>query len=635
MEEHLEDVLDLDAATAPGDLPVSFIVKREQAKRHQFRHDNTIAPLAPSPEAAVVVTAFAGEFTELARAAVFFTTDGTLPDESSEKIDMSVTSTEWQVLPGYLTIWKASIPRQASGTLVRYRIAGWTHESAAGNSSPSLWAQDGQGFWYRVPPQAAVTTFAYTVEAAGTAEPQWARDAVIYQVFLDRFRNDSPDGSFPAAGPNDIHGGTLNGVRAALPYLADLGVDCVWLSPVNPANTYHRYDGLDYYSVDPVLGTKESMKQLTAAGRSLGLRFLLDFVPSHCSARHPAFLAAQADPQAETASWFTFYEHPKKYRSFLDMTPFLPSFNTDDPGAREYIIGSAVQWLRDYGVSGYRLDHAIGTSMDFWTAFRRATRAALPDSFTVGEATDSPDSLRRFRQRLDAILDFPLARALRSTFASRHWSVLELDRFLTSYERFMSTGPHRVSFLDNHDMDRFVFVAGQDTHRLKQAALCQFALAPTPTIYYGTEIGLIQKRGQHEGGFGGDAEVRGDMIWDEDRWDHDALDFYKRLIAIRRSREVLRTGLRRSLHVDQANGAYVFERYHDNGSSPSVLAAFNLGSHDLTDRRARPEQLSRRVPSVRGRRVDRSRHCHGSPQARGRRRCALRTPRRVMPSRVR
>ncbi len=454
MEEHLEDVLDLDAATAPGDLPVSFIVKREQAKRHQFRHDNTIDPLAPSPDAAVVVTAFAGEFTELARACIFFTTDGTLPDESSEKIDMSVTSTEWQVLPGYLTIWKASIPRQASGTLVRYRIAGWTHESAAGNSSPSLWAQDGQGFWYRVPPQAAVTTFAYTVEAAGTAEPQWARDAVIYQVFLDRFRNDSPDGSFPAAGPNDIHGGTLNGVRAALPYLADLGVDCVWLSPVNPANTYHRYDGLDYYSVDPVLGTKESMKQLTAAGRSLGLRFLLDFVPSHCSARHPAFLAAQADPQAETASWFTFYEHPKKYRSFLDMTPFLPSFNTDDPGAREYIIGSAVQWLRDYGVSGYRLDHAIGTSMDFWTAFRRATRAALPDSFTVGEATDSPDSLRRFRQRLDAILDFPLARALRSTFASRHWSVLELDRFLTSYERFMSTGPHRVSFLDNHDMDR-------------------------------------------------------------------------------------------------------------------------------------------------------------------------------------
>jgi glycosidase len=581
MPEQLEDVLDLDAATAPGDLPVAFIVNREQAKRNQFRHDNTILPLAPSPEKGVEVTAVAGEAVQIARASVYFTTDGSEPDGSSSRVEMSVSGTDWQVLSGYVTSWTATIPPQPNGTLVRYRIGGRLQESTAESADPDVWAQDGQGFWYRVPPQATVTTFAYHVEPAGTREPDWVQDAVIYQVFLDRFRNDNPDASFPAAGLNDIHGGTLNGVRAALPYISDLGVDCVWLSPLNPANTYHRYDGLDYYSVDPVLGTNDSLKQLTSEGASRGIRFLMDFVPSHCSARHPAFLAAQADPNAETASWFTFYEHPNNYRSFLDMIPFLPSLNVDDPGAREYVIGAAVQWLRDFGISGFRLDHAIGTSMDFWVAFRRATREVLPDSFTVGEATDSPDSLLRFRQRLDAILDFPLARAVRSTFGTGTWNVLDFDRFLSSYERFMSPGPDRVSFLDNHDMDRFLFIAGQDTNRLKQAALCQFALSPTPTIYYGTEIALLQERGQHEGGFGGDAEIRGDMVWDPNGWNQDVLQFYRRLIALRKSRDVLRAGTRRTLHVDRANNAYVFERRHESTNERPILAAFNLGHRDL------------------------------------------------------
>jgi glycosidase len=86
--------------------------------------------------------------------------------------------------------------------------------------------------------------------------------------------------------------------------------------------------------------------------------------------------------------------------------------------------------------------------------------------------------LRRYRGRLDGVLDFPLAQALRSTFATGRWTVGDLESFLEAYERYMAEGPARVSFLDNHDMNRFLFVAGGDARRLKLAALCQFALGP-------------------------------------------------------------------------------------------------------------------------------------------------------------
>jgi glycosidase len=122
------------------------------------------------------------------------------------------------------------------------------------------------------------------------------------------------------------------------------------------------------------------------------------------------------------------------------------------------------------------------------------------------------------------VLDFPPAHALRQTFALRRWTVSQLDAFLTCYDRYMTEGPGRLSFLDNHDMNRFLFMAGGRVDRLKLAALCQFTLTPTPVIYYGTEIGLSQALDKEAHGFGGDAEVRADMPWNEIAWNSDLVD---------------------------------------------------------------------------------------------------------------
>jgi len=226
--------------------------------------------------------------------------------------------------------------------------------------------------------------------------------------------------------------------------------------------------------------------------------------------------------------------------------------------------------------------------MDFWVAFRDATRSVALDALTIGEVTDTPDALRRFRGRLDSILDFRLALALRSTFGTDLWDVGRLDTFFTAHNRYMADGPGRVSFLDNHDMNRFLFVAGGDVNRLKLAALCQFTLNGPPTIYYGTEVGLSQEHDIAAAGFGGDAEARRDMPWDQRAWDHDLLAFYRALIRLRRTRAATRQGARRTVHLDAATGTYAYvcsltteaaEAYESDGA---VLVVFNLSETERT-----------------------------------------------------
>jgi glycosidase len=566
-------------ATAPGDLPTPDIAARTAALRRQFRHDNTIAPAAPAPGQPVEVWATSGTELEVARATVFFTTDGSLPDAAPQCVTMSQAGADWEPETGFLLRWRAVIPPQPADTRVRYRIGGWATGSGGDESSPDLWAHDGQGYHFRSPGE--WITFAYTVEPTRRPMPDWVEQGVIYQIFLDRFHPGTADGRFrPGAGPNERHGGTLEGVRRSLPYLAELGVTCLWLSPLHPAETYHRYDGMDYFAIDPDLGTERDFRALTREAHERGMRVILDFVPSHCSWHHARFLEAQRDPEAESRSWFTFTHWPNEYRSFLGAVPSLPTFNTEDAGARSYLIGAARHWLTEMGVDGFRLDHAIGPGMDFWTEFRGAVEAVKPDVVTIGEATDTPDALRRYRGHLRGILDFPLARALRLTFATGAWGVAELDAFLRAYALYMADGPGRVSFLDNHDMERFLYLSRGDTRRLKLAALCQLTLAPAPVVYYGTEIGLSHAHSFSEVGLGGDAEARGDMPWDQDRWDRDLLDFYRRLIAFRRATPVLWTGRRQTTHLDAQAETYAYLRARGDGSRPEagdVLVIFNLG----------------------------------------------------------
>lgn len=574
---------DDDVVTVPGDLAMPQVTERFRSLAWQFRHDNTIVPQSPGPHEPVQVLATSGEDMPLRRAMLYYSIDGSRPDAGSPAAPMEIDGVSWEPLPGFLTRWQATIPGQPAGTVVRYRVAGWLAGAAeAVDGGPDVWANDGQGFWFRFPGEGGITTFAYLAEQPRSPLPEWMSSAVVYHIFLDRFHPGSPDGTFPEGkGPVERHGGTLAGVRQALPYLAELGITCLWLSPLGPSDTYHRYDTTDYFDVDPALGTAEELRSLTREAHAAGMRVWLDFVPSHSSWRHPAFEAARSDRSAPTFSWFTFDQWPDSYRNFMQTSRYLPSLNTDNPGARTHLIDAALFWLREFDIDGYRLDHAIAPSMDFWLALRVATEAVKHDVVLVGEATDTPDCLRRYRGRLHGILDFPLARALRLTFGAGSWGVVKLDNFLRVYERYMTHGPGRVSFLDNHDMDRFLWIAGNDTRRLKMAAICQFTLGATPVVYYGTEIGMTQQKGAAELGFGGDAESRRDMLWDQRRWDADLLSFYRSLISVRRNEPVLAHGSRETVHIDAEAGTYAYLQTSAR-SDRAALTVFNLSSAERT-----------------------------------------------------
>lgn len=490
-----------------------------QAEGRGVHHGNRIVPADPEPGQVVTLTVSVG--TEVSADAVhaFYTLDGSLPTSDGASIALERGDTVWDTLLwGYRQEWQGTLPAQPTGTQVRYRIV------ATGRNGAQVWADPD-------PLTGESTTFAYHVDQERV--PTWIADAVIYHIFVDRFNPGQGRAWNDVSTLNDIWGGTLRGIIEQLPYLESLGVTCLWLSPVFPSPTHHGYDATDYLHVEPRLGSDDDLRELFAAAHSRGMRVLLDYVANHISHQHPAFLRATADPVAAERSWFTFERWPDAYRSFFGVET-MPQINNEDPAAREYIIGSAKYWL-EQGADGFRLDYANGPSHGFWTEFRAATRAVNPQSFTVGEIVETAELQRSYQGRLDGVLDFLLLQHMRGFFAFDTLSTSAFDSFLRRHLAYFPADFSLPSFLDNHDMNRFLWVCGGDIRRLKLAALCQFTLPHAPIIYYGTEVGLSQRHDlEYPDGSRKMEESRMPMLWGAEQ-DRQLLQFYTELIALRRT----------------------------------------------------------------------------------------------------
>jgi cyclomaltodextrinase / maltogenic alpha-amylase / neopullulanase len=353
--------------------------------------------------------------------------------------------------------------------------------------------------------------------------PAWAAGAIVYQVWVDRFWPVS------GSGPADRYGGTFAGLLERLDHVEALGADTVWLNPIHPSSAYHGYEVTDFFAVDPGLGTLDDFDRLVADAHGRGLRLVLDFVPSHVSDGHSAFAAARADATSPYASWFRFDRWPDDYRTFFGV-PTMPQLNHDDEAVRRHLVDAAMFWL-GRGVDGLRLDYAGGASYELWAELRVAARADHPECWLFGEVVDTPAAQLAYDGLLDGCLDFQLAQSLRATFGYRDWSAAQLGGFLDAHETAFPPAFSRPSFLDNHDLDRILWIAQGDTRRLRAAALVQFTLAGPPIVYYGTEVGLSQTESIKDAG---DRQARLPMLWDADQ-DRDLLAFYGELSALRRA----------------------------------------------------------------------------------------------------
>lgn len=538
---------------------------RLEALRAQGRglwHGSRTTPVDPEPGEPVRLTVSAG--TEVDATALFacYTIDGGDPTPDAERVPLSPGETVWDTLLwGYRQEWHGWLPPQPAGTLVRYRIA------ADGI--------DGRRNWADADPETGEpATFA--VHLDGERVPAWTRDAVIYHVFVDRFEP-GEGRAWNDAGPlNGIWGGTLRGVIERLPYLQALGVTCLWLSPVFPSPSHHGYDATDYHRAEPRLGTDADLDALFAAAHAGGMRVLLDFVANHLSDEHPAFQRALVDPAAPERAWFTFLPDGG-HRSFFGVRS-MPQIRTDSLDARAYLVDAARTWLRR-GADGFRLDYAHGPSHGFWAQFRAETRAEKPDSLTVGEVVETAELQRSYRGRLDGTLDFLLLQQLRAFFAFETIGAAAFDAFLRRHLAYFAGDFVLPSFLDNHDMNRFLWVVGGDARRLKLAALCQFTLPHPPVVYYGTEVGLSQWHDlEYPDGSRQIEESRTPMPWGDDQ-DADLLAFYRALITARRSRPALWRG-RRTTHALLDEGLYTVA-LADGGERALVALNRTASEHSL------------------------------------------------------
>ncbi len=257
-----------------------------------LRHGNRTLPAVPMAGEPVTVECSVGEDLSVDSVEVLYTTDGSRPDGSSIRVAMTRDAVEWRDLNwAYGERWRGVIPPQPDGVLVRYRIRATTLLGAP------VWA-DADPF------TGDPGLFAYWL--GDSAAPDWLRQAVIYHIFIDRFATTggSPFREMPTLA--DIFGGSIQGIRERLGYLRDLGVTCLWLSPLFPSPTHHGYDAVDYVTVEPRLGTMEQLTALIDEAHASGMRVLLDFVTNHCSDQHPMFTKALADPSSTEREMFAF-----------------------------------------------------------------------------------------------------------------------------------------------------------------------------------------------------------------------------------------------------------------------------------------------------------------------------------------
>jgi glycosidase len=384
------------------------------------------------------------------------------------------------------------------------------------------------------------------------ADIDWFKQAIIYHIVIDRFAGFG-SGDWNKSG---FLGGNLKSITQKIGYLKALGINTLWLSPFYATSAYHGYHVTDFMKVEPRFGRREDLEELIQIARSRGIRIIADFVPNHCSKHHPFFLEAQKDKGSRYFNWFTFLKWPQDYMCFLDVEA-LPKLNLDHPEARDHIVDAAKYWL-SMGIDGFRLDHVMGPKHSFWKYFRKQIKTDFPQAVLIGEAwlegiqfkhlktiqinnkyfrwlfRLSQDSVQKeYIGELDGILDFRFrelvcmhiahsrgfgqTRVLASALA-RHFAAYPGNYFL-------------AAFLDNHDMNRFLFECNNDIEKLKAAAEIQFQLDQPVIIYYGTETGMTHQNPVAVNRPDSDLQVRQPMNWQSPNVD--IFNFYKELIKRR------------------------------------------------------------------------------------------------------
>ena len=406
--------------------------------------------------------------------------------------------------------------------------------------------------------------------------PAWHLESVVYEIFPDRFASSGLEVEPPAWAvrrawdelpegrssntPFELFGGDLRGVEQHLDHIESLGANVVYLTPVFPAGSTHRYDATTFDRVDPLLGGDEALASLTRAAHARGIRVVSDLTTNHTGDKHEWFVAGERE-------LYLFDEHGD-YESWWGFKS-LPKLNWRSPELRRRLQDAARRWQEPpWELDGWRVDVAnmsgrTGETDVNGDVSRTIRDAVKPETLLVAEHFHDfrPDVAAWHGAMNYAGFSRPVWTWLRGDFEVPYFGLpismprLDGERAAATMRAFRAGVPwefvlHSWTILDSHDSPRFRTIAGSRARQLVGVGL-QMTTPGVPMVFAGDEIGL-------EGSWGEDA--RRTMPWNlPETWDTLLLDEYRRLIALRRSHDALARGGIRLAYVEEDVIAYLRE----------------------------------------------------------------------------
>lgn len=407
---------------------------------------------------------------------------------------------------------------------------------------------------------------AYINEADIHKEAQWMRQAVFYEIFIERFFCGIEDkdrsyinlewGDKPS--PKSFAGGDIPGIIKKLDYISGLGINALYLTPIFCAISNHKYDISDYHMIDSHFGTNEDFGKLVRQAHKRGIKVVLDAVFNHCSELLPQFQdVLKRGKQSPYFNWFIINgDKPDKEKLNYEVFAFcdyMPKFNTSNPEVQEFLLNIAVSWIKKYDIDGWRLDVSDEVSHDFWRTFRKRVKEVKADCVIIGENWHDANSFLKGDQ-YDSIMNYAFTKACLDYYA---FDTFGAEEFAWKLNELLMRNTDQVNammlnLLDSHDTDRFYTYVKKNKDKMLSAAAVMCMFIGAPCIYYGTEILL-------EGGY--DPDNRRCFDWNEEHWDKEFGKQFREVIRLRQNK-IVEKG---QISITAKEDLFILSRYSEEG----------------------------------------------------------------------
>lgn len=440
-------------------------------------------------------------------------------------------------------------------------------------------------------------------------------DDIIYLITPDRFcngdeSNDSIGGfvrDYPFGSEMGRHGGDIKGIINHLDYIKETGFSTIWINPLlenNGAMSYHGYAATDLYTIDKRFGTNELYKNLVKTVHQKGLKVIFDHINNHIGINHPWVNNPPFNDWLNGSKENHFITPHKKisiYSSYSSeltsdstiegwFTEEMPDLNQRNPFVAKYLIQNMLWWIEYTGLDGIREDTYPYSDQKFLSEWIKTILDEYPNFNITGEVwIEDPALLAPYQKdsnlndklntNLPSLIDFGLYRAIRN-FIKPNGSITDL--YETLAKDFLYSDPNNLlTFADNHDIERLMYVANNDISKFKIALTFLLTTRGIPQIYYGTEIGMIggkshgELREEFPGGF---PLHKRNAFYEEgrSRAENQIYHFVKNLISLRKNHFSLRHGS--LIHFPPKSEVYTYFRIDDN---EKVLVVLNNGEHKV------------------------------------------------------